>query len=157
MNYTDISLMGKLIGENSKLVLSAEEANNISEEQKMIDNADIEETVIKKNLPKQVKVEKQISINQNFFSRLKTFQIIQRNNVIKKEIKNREKEEDEDNKIQLQKRYSIKYSFPKGIFFNRHFKKRVSISNPKEMNQNRLDNIAKDIIRKRTLNLKKYN
>ena len=104
MNYTDISLMGKFIGENSKLILSAEEANNISEEQKMIDNADIEETVIKKNLPKQVNVEKKMSINQNIFNRLKTFQIIQRNSVIKQELKNGEKEEDEDNKIKLQKR-----------------------------------------------------
>ena len=157
MNYTDISLMGKFIGENSKLILSAEEANNISEEQKMIDNADIEETVIKRNLPKQVNVEKKMSINQNIFNRLKTFQIIQRNSVIKQEIKNGEKEEDEDNKIKLQKRYSIKYSFPKGIYFNRNFEKRVTITNHREMNQNRLENIAKDIIRKRTLNLKKYN
>ena len=157
MNCTDISLMGKLIGENSKLILSAEEANNISEEQKMIENADVEEIVIKNNLPKQVNLEKHMSINPNIFSRLKTFQIIQSNRLIKKEIKKEEKEEDEDFKIKLQKRYSIKYSFPKGIYFKINLEKRVSITNPRELNQNRLENIAKDIIRKRTLNLKKYN
>ena len=63
MNCTEISLMGKCIGENSKLILSGEEANNISDEQKMIDNVDIEETVIKKNLHKLVNVEKHMPIN----------------------------------------------------------------------------------------------
>ena len=65
------------------MILSAEEANNITDEQKMIDNDNMEETVIKKNLHKQVNVEKHMPINQNIFSRLKTFQIIQRNSVIK--------------------------------------------------------------------------
>ena len=48
MNCTEISLMGKCIWENSKLILSPEEDNNISDEQKMIDNDNMEETVIKK-------------------------------------------------------------------------------------------------------------
>ena len=123
----------------------------------MIEIADIEEPTIKNTLPQKINVEKKMSINQSIFSRLKTFQIFQSNSLMKQVIKKEEKDEDEDFKINLQKRYSIKYSFPKGIYFTRSLKKRVSITNPMELNQNRLDNIAKDIIRRRTLNLRKYN
>ena len=55
-----------------------------------------------------------------------------------------------------QKKYSSKYVFPKGIYFARSEKKRVSIANSNELNQIRLDKINRYFIKRRTLNLKNY-
>jgi len=99
-----ISLMAKYIGENSQSILMAKESNNISEEIKMIDKADIEEDKYKNDLfkistPKKENLDKTISRNQNDFNRLKTFQINKSKNLLKnhseKETKKEEKVENE--------------------------------------------------------------
>ena len=165
-SYTDISLMAKYIGENSESILSAEESNFASEEKKMIDKADIggdklKDDEYRKASPKRDSFEKAISRNQNIFNKLKTFQAIQSNNIIKKEVQNETKKEEklekENNKIKVEKRLSNKYIFPKGIYFARSEKKKVSITNSKELNQNRFENSKRDIIKKKTMMLKKYN
>ena len=161
INYTDVSLMGKYIGENIKSILSAKEANNISEEKKMMNKADIGYEEPKIILPIKKEAEKPISRNTNAFDGLKTFQTNKSNTKIREEIKKEEKVEnkiDNDNKIKVEKKYtSSKYVFPKGIFFARSEKRKVSITNMNELNQNRFENISRDIIRRRTLNLNKYN
>ena len=99
-----ISLMAKYIGENSQSILMAKESNNISEEIKMIDKADIEEDKYKNDLfkistPKKENLDKTISRNQNDFNRLKTFKINKSKNLLKnhseKETKKEEKVENE--------------------------------------------------------------
>ena len=145
INYTDVSLMGKYIGENIKSILSAKEANNISEEKKMMNKADIGYEEPKIILPIKKEAEKPISRNTNAFDGLKTFQTNKSNTKIREEIKKEEKVE------------NSKYVFPKGIFFARSEKRKVSITNMNELNQNRFENISRDIIRRRTLNLNKYN
>ena len=161
-NFTDISLMAKYIGENSQSILSAKESNNISEEKKMIEKADIENDIdkydlIKINSPKKESIDKIISRNQNTFNRLKTFQIIQSKdllNDIEKETKKEEKVENKRDKLKAEKRLSNKYVFPEGITFARSEKKRVSITNSKELLKNRFENVKNDFLR-RTLTLRK--
>ena len=164
-NFTDISLMAKYIGENSQSILSAKESNNISEEKKMIEKADIENDIYKYDLikissPKKETFDKTISRNQYTFNRLKTFQITQSKDLLRKDIeketKKKEKVENGKDKIKVGKRLSNKYVFPKGITFGRSEEKRVSITNSKELIQNRFENIKNDFLR-RTLTLRKYN
>jgi hypothetical protein len=156
-NCKDISLMGKYIGENIKDILTAKESNNISEEQDMIDGADIINDPSKKDTPKREKsVKRQASLNPNVFNRVKTFQEIQHNNILKQEINKEEIIENVNNKNRMKKKFSDKYTFPKGIVITRTEKKRVSITNLNELKQRRFDNISRDIIRRRTLNLKNF-
>ena len=156
-NCKDISLMGKYIGENIKDILTAKESNNISEEQDMIDGADIIDDPSKKDTPKREKsVKRQASLNPNVFNRVKTFQEIQHNNILKQEINKEEIIENVNNKNRMKKKFSDKYTFPKGIVITRTEKKRVSITNLNELKQRRFDNISRDIIRRRTLNLKNF-
>ena len=73
-NFTDISLIAKYIGKNSQSILLAKESNNITEEKKMIEKADIENDtdkydLIKINSPKKEFIDKTISRNQNKFNR----------------------------------------------------------------------------------------
>ena len=157
MNYKDISIMCKFIGENSKSIITAKESNNASEEQKMMDEADSEGDVIDFVMSFKENVERHTSMNPNSFNRLKTFQIFQSNNSLKKEIKKDNIINDGKDDINIQKRYSSKFSFPKGILRVNRDKRRISITNSSELKQNRLENIARDIIKKRTFNLKKYN
>ena len=156
-NCKDISLMGKYIGENIKDILTAKESNNISEEQDMIDGADIIDDPSKKDTPKREKsVKRQASLNPNVFNRVKTFQEIQHNNILKQEINKEEIIENVNNKNRMKKKFSDKYTFPKGIIITKTEKKRVSITNLNELKQRRFDNISRDIIRRRTLNLKNF-
>ena len=156
-NCKDISLMGKYIGENIKDILTAKESNNISEEQDMIDGADIINDPSKKDTPKREKsVKRQASLNPNVFNRVKTFQEIQHNNILEQEIKKEEIIENVNNKNRMKKKFSDKYTFPKGIVIKKKKKKRVSITNLNELKQRRFDNISRDIIRRRTLNLKNF-
>ena len=70
----------------------------------------------------------------------------------KKEVK---VESENKNNINVEKRNSNKYNFPKGIFLSRSSKKRISITNLNELSlsRSRFENISRDIIKKRTLNL----
>ena len=161
-----ISLMAKYIGENSQSILMVKESNNISEEIKMIDKADIEEDKYKNDLfkistPKKENLDKTISRNQNDFNRLKTFQINKSKNLLKnhseKETKKEEKVENENHYIKEEMRLSNKFTFPKEIFFARSEKKKISITSLKELNQNRFDNVTNEIRKRRTLTLRKFN
>ena len=163
-NYTDIPLMAKYIGENSQSILSAEESNYASEEKKMIDKSDIGSDKLKndeyKNALSNEIFEKAISTNQNAFNKLQTFNIFQSKNMVNKEAKktkNEEKLNDENKNIKVEKRLSNKYVFPKEIFIASSEKRRVSITNLNDLNQIRSDNINRDIIKKKTFILKKYN
>ena len=163
-NYTNIPLMAKYIGENSQSILSAEESNYASEEKKMIDKSDIGDDKHKKDeyndgLPNEI-LEKANSTNQNAFNKLQTFNIFQSKNMVNKEAKktkNEEKLNDENKNIKVEKRLSNKYVFPKEIFIASSEKRRVSITNLNDLNQIRSDNINRDIIKKKTFILKKYN
>ena len=133
--------MGKYIGENTKSILSAYESNNVSEEQKMIKEMEIENDLLKDDIPKFLNIEKQNSRNvQNVFNRSKTLQRLQKANTIKREIKREEKVENA--KIDTN--------------VCRTEKKRVSITNSKELNQIRFENFTRDI-RRKTMVLNKYN
>ena len=153
----DESLISKYIGENTKSILSAYESNNISEEQKMIKEMEIENDLLKDDMPKFFNIEKQNSRNdQNVFNRTKTLQRLQKANTMKREIKREEKVETAKIDTNVEKRYSNKYVFPRGIFVGRTEKKRVSITNSKELNQIRFENFTRDI-RRKTMVLNKYN
>ena len=86
MNYTDIPIISKYIGENCKFILSARESNNISEEQKMIKQIEIEAEESKKiEIPKIANFEKQISKSKKDYNRLNTFQTNKKSNTFRKE------------------------------------------------------------------------
>ena len=154
INFKEKSLISKFIGENIPSILSAKEFNNISEEKKMLEKADIEEKRPEKELPKIENDENQILRNQTSSEIL---QIFPPRNLKKKENVTEKIAENKKNSIKVEKRYSNKYIFPKGIFFTRSDKKRVSITNSNELNQNRLENIKRDIIKRRTMNFKNFN
>ena len=154
-SYKDISLMGKYIGENSQSILTAKESNNIAEEKKMIEEADMENDFYKDDVPKKENSQKKNPFKK-IFKRLSTFQISKSSNpqkqVIKKEIKKVENLGIVSNNMKVEQRYSNKYVFPKGIYFARSSKKRVSITNSKELIQNRFENLTRDIFKKKTFN-----
>ena len=158
MNFKEIPLISKYIGENIPSILSAKEFDNISEENKMKEKADIVENESKKELPKVLpkidSVENQIPSDQRIFISSKILNI-QTDDIIEKEIE--ERKENKKKTLRVEKRYSNKYVFPKGIFFARSDKKRVSIANSNELRQNRFDNIVRDIVKRRTMKLKDYN
>ena len=149
MDYTDISIIAKYIGENCQSILSARESNNISEEKKLVEEAQIENDIINFDKPKTGNV----ANNPKTFLRLNTFQMIQSESVLKKD----EKVENTNNEEKVEKRYSNKYFFPRGIFVARSDKKRVSITNANELLQSRFNNINRDFIKRRTLNLQNNN
>ena len=159
-SYKDISLMGKYIGENSQSILTAKESNNIAEEKKMIEEADIENEKSANEMNNSEESENQenkISIEQNSLNVLQNFEIIQRNNTAKIEVKKEIKIESGKSIKNYEKKYSSKYVFPKGLYLGRSEKKRVSIANKNELNQNRLENMNRYFIKRRTVNLKNYN
>ena len=157
INYADISLISKYIGENSKSILTAKESNNVAEEKKMMDEMDSDDDVINFVMTIKENTVKKEQPKQNIFNKLNIFKIVQNNNEEKKEIKKENNVEIVSNNIIEEKRRSSKFIFPKGIFTGRSEKKKVSITNINELNQNRFNNITRDIIKRRTLNLKKYN
>ena len=163
-SYTDISLVAKYIGENCNLILTAKESDNIAAEKKMIEEADIENEKSLNEMNNSEESENQenkISIEQNSLNVLQNFEIIQRNNTakieVKKEIKKEIKIESGKSIKNYEKKYSSKYVFPKGLYLGRSEKKRVSIANKNELNQNRLENMNRYFIKRRTVNLKNYN
>ena len=159
-SYTDISLVAKYIGENCNLILTAKESDNIAEEKKMIEEADIENEKSANEMNNSEESENQenkISIEQNSLNVLQNFEIIQRNNTAKIEVKKEIKIESGKSIKNYEKKYSSKYVFPKGLYLGRSEKKRVSIANKNELNQNRLENMNRYFIKRRTVNLKNYN
>ena len=159
-SYTDISLVAKYIGENYNLILTAKESDNIAEEKKMIEEADIENEKSANEMNNSEESENQenkISIEQNSLNVLQNFEIIQRNNTAKIEAKKEIKIESGKSIKNYEKKYSSKYVFPKGLYLGRSEKKRVSIANKNELNQNRLENMNRYFIKRRTVNLKNYN
>ena len=159
-SYTDISLVAKYIGENYNLILTAKESDNIAEEKKMIEEADIENEKSANEMNNSEESENQenkISIEQNSLNVLQNFEIIQRNNTAKIEVKKEIKIESGKSIKNYEKKYSSKYVFPKGLYLGRSEKKRVSIANKNELNQNRLENMNRYFIKRRTVNLKNYN
>ena len=154
-SYKDISLMGKYIGENSQSILTAKESNNIAEEKKMIEEADMENDFYKDDVPKKENSQKKNPFKK-IFKRLSTFQISKNSNPQKQEIKKEIKKVENlgivSNNMKVEQRYSNKYVFPKGIYFARSSKKRVSITNSKELIQNRFENLTRDIFKKKTFN-----
>ena len=98
------------------------------------------------DIPKIKIVEKPTSPNKKEYNGLNTFQINEKNNAIKKEEK--------IDKVKIDKRFSKKYVFPRGIYFSKTYKKRVSITNLKELNQNRFEKVNGEILRRLTLNIK---
>jgi hypothetical protein len=130
----------------------------------MIEEADIENEKSANEMNNSEESENQenkISIEQNSLNVLQNFEIIQRNNTakieVKKEIKNEIKIESGKSIKNYEKKYSSKYVFPKGLYLGRSEKKRVSIANKNELNQNRLENMNRYFIKRRTVNLKNYN
>ena len=159
-SYTDISLVAKYIGENCNLILTAKESDNIAAEKKMIEEADIENEKSLNEMNNSDECENQenkISIEQNSLNVLQNFEIIQRNNTAKIEVKKEIKIESGKSIKNYEKKYSSKYVFPKGLYLGRSEKKRVSIANKNELNQNRLENMNRYFIKRRTVNLKNYN
>ena len=159
-SYTDISLVAKYIGENCNLILTAKESDNIAEEKKMIEEADIENEKSANEMNNSEESENQetkISIELNSLNVLQNFEIIQRNNTAKIEVKKEIKIESGKSIKNYEKKYSSKYVFPKGLYLGRSEKKRVSIANKNELNQNRLENMNRYFIKRRTVNLKNYN
>ena len=148
------------MGENNKSIIFAKESNYKSEEENMIDDADIMENAIKNEIKNEIakkeNVQKQISFSPNVFNRPNIFQSIKENNVLKNERKLEVKEKTLSKSIRVDKRLSNKYIFPKGIYFARSDKKRVSIANSNELNLNRLENISKEFIKKRSQKLNEY-
>ena len=154
-SYTDISLVAKYIGENCNLILTAKESDNIAAEKKMIEEADMENDFYKDDVPKKENSQKKNPFKK-IFKRLSTFQISKNSNPQKQEIKKEIKKVENlgivSNNMKVEQRYSNKYVFPKGIYFARSSKKRVSITNSKELIQNRFENLTRDIFKKKTFN-----
>ena len=157
-NLKRVPLIGKYIGENNKSILFAKQSNIMSEEQNMMDDADIEVGVVevKKEIPKKEQIQKQISFNPNTLNRLNLSKSTKINITPKKERKQEGKLKTINNVMNKNKRYSIKYNFPKGLSFARNDNRRVSIANSNELKVNRFENIVNDIKRRRTQKLKEY-
>ena len=98
----------------------------------MIDKADIVDNDTKNITTYEDLIpQKNISFNKKSFNVFKSFKNKQKSCEISKKL-------EEDNKIvnnimNIQKKYSSKYVFPKGIYYNRFERKRVSIANANEL------------------------
>jgi len=155
LNCSDIPIIAKYIGENSKYILSAKESNNIKEEKKMTEEIEEEEEIklfwTKKEEVKELKEVKKPEESRNKFTilRSKTLKPVINSEEEKKENKKEEKEEIKIN-INAQKRYSTKYVFPQNLFFDRDKKRKVTITNIFELNKNRFENTQNDILKRRT-------
>lgn len=156
-NGMKIPLISKYIGENSREILSAKESSNISEERKMIDKADTIDHESLDNIIPEEEPKKHVSFKQATFDRLPSFNMIQ--NITTKEAekeKQKEKkmeeiEEERENRTPTEKRNSNKFVFPKGFFFARSSKKKVSVANANELNQNRFEKLTRDMIKRHTM------
>ena len=86
-NCTDISIMGRCIGENSKAILIAKEADITSQEQEINKKANIKDELYKY----ESMLNEQMSRQHSGYNKLKTAQLFQNNaNFFKKEINKEE-------------------------------------------------------------------
>ena len=134
---TEISIMCEYIGENSKFILSAAEADIISEEQSLIKKSKMKDEVYKYE---KIISEPQIPRHQDSYSRMKTFQLLQNNtnNLIKKET---QKENFSDKKLNI----NIKF----GYNMNKAFSKKISVSDVNSLRKSRMEHgIFRDNIKK---------
>ena len=160
LNCSDIPIIAKYIGENSKYILFAKESNNIAEE-KRIKEKTKEDKEIKLFLTKkeEVKEIKKSELSRNKFNilRSKTLKPVlnyeeDKTENKKEEDKTENKKEEEDEikrNINAKKRFSTKYVFPQKLFFDRDKKRKVTITNMLELNKNRFENTQKE--QRRTL------
>ena len=144
-NCTKTTLIGKSIGENSKLILSMNEASIISEEQAFLKKAKIKD---KDEIYKFQKSEN-VSRHPNDYNRLKTFQMLHNNENIKKEDLN---EELKDDKNDVEKNNFVNLN---QFILSRGFSKKVSISNINELQKVRIEHGARDENKRWTSNKKK--
>ena len=155
LNFTDIPIMAKYIGESINYILFSKESNNITEENKMLDDVD-DGKLLKMILQKKKEEEKEKEVkkpetsgNKPIILSSKYLQSVPNFEEDNAKIKIEKKEEIKNN-LFLQKRYSTKYVFHEKLFINRDIKRRVSITNMNELNRNRFENLERDILRKRT-------
>ena len=123
---TDISIMAHCIGENSKFIISALEADVISEEQALIKKAKKKDEL---HNFENINNESQNSRHQDSYNRIRTFQIFQSNsNLLKKETK---KEEYDAKKSLNINNY--------GIDLVKTYSKKVAISNLDSLSKIRME------------------
>ena len=154
-NCSNISLISKCIGENSKLILSSKEADIIQEEQAFIKKAKIKDELYKveKNEPPPPR-------HPNGFNRLKTIELLQNNSNMKLESKKDEDIKDKNNLKIKEKREKlgkksdnnvIKYLNQKELEFNKNYSKKVSIHNLNHLRKSRIEHGTRKDSKKITL------
>ena len=154
-NCSNISLISKCIGENSKLILSSKEADIIQEEQAFIKKAKIKDELyeVEKNEPPPPR-------HPNGFNRLKTIELLQNNSNMKLESKKDEDIKDKNNLKIKEKREKlgkksdnnvIKYLNQKDLEFNKNYSKKVSIHNLNHLRKSRIEHGTRKDSKKITL------
>jgi len=129
-NCTDISIMGRCIGENSKAILIAKEADITSQEQEINKKANIKDELYKY----ESMLNEQMSRQHSGYNKLKTAQLFQNNaNFFKKETN---KEENLFNQFLND--------------LNVNSKKKVSISNVNELKKSRIESGERKSQKRRT-------
>ena len=134
---TEISIMSECIGENSKFILSSEEADIISEEQSLIKKTKMKDEVYKYE---KVISEPQIPRHQDNYNRMRTFQLLQNNanNLIKKET---QKENFSEKKLNINNNF--------GYNVNKTFSKKISVSDVNSLRKSRMEHgILRDSTKK---------
>ena len=121
LNFTDIPIMAKYIGESINYILFSKESNNITEENKMLDDVD-DGKLLKMILQKKKEEEKEKEVkkpetsgNKPIILSSKYLQSVPNFEEDNAKIKI-EKKEEIKNKLFLQKRYSTKYVFHEKLF-----------------------------------------
>jgi hypothetical protein len=154
-NCSNISLISKCIGENSKLILSSKEADIIQEEQAFMKKAKIKDELyeVEKNEPPPPR-------HPNGFNRLKTIELLQNNSNMKLESKKDEDIKDKNNLKIKEKREKlgkksdnnvIKYLNQKDLEFNKNYSKKVSIHNLNHLRKSRIEHGTRKDSKKITL------
>ena len=134
---TEISIMSECIGENSKFILSSEEADIISEEQSLIKKTKTKDEVYKYE---KIISEPQIPRHQDNYNRMRTFQLLQNNanNLIKKET---QKENFSEKKLNINNNF--------GYNVNKTFSKKISVSDVNSLRKSRMEHgILRDSTKK---------
>ena len=134
---TEISIMSECIGENSKFILSAAEADIISEEQSLIKKTKMKDEVYKYE---KIISEPQIPRHQDNYNRMRTFQLLQNNanNLIKKET---QKENFSEKKLNINKNF--------GYNVNKTISKKISVSDVNSLRKSRMEHgILRDSTKK---------
>ena len=144
-NNTDIPIISKYIGENSKLILSAEEADIIAEEQAFIKKAKIKDEEYK------IETTDKIPRNLSSYDRLQTFKMLQNNTNLTKETNKEEIKEELKDKIKAESvKFNKKFINPKKFGLSKGYKKKLSISNLNALKKSRIEYGTKDKNKKKT-------